>query len=81
MNTEVSTKIILDKRKQRKKDNRYNVRLKVTYRREQGYYSTKYYLTKKEFDIVTAPDCRGKNKLLCAILFQRATLGYVYDRF
>jgi integrase/recombinase XerD len=62
MNTEVSTKIILDKRKQRKKDGRFNVRLRVTYKREQRYYSTKYSLTQKEYDKVMDSDCRGKNK-------------------
>ncbi len=74
MNREVTTAIVLDKRTKRKRDNRHTVRLRVTYQRQQRYYSTKYVLTEEEFKKVMSPDSRGRNKTM------RLTLNLIEKR-
>jgi integrase len=61
MNRNVSTAIILDKRKIRK-DKKYMVRLRVTHERIQKYYSTVFVLTEKEYDDVMSLKPKGEFK-------------------
>lgn len=61
MNRNVSTAIILDKRKVRK-DNKCLVRLRITYERVQKYYSTAFVLSEKEFDDVMSVRPKGEFK-------------------
>lgn len=61
MNRNVSTAIILDKRKVRK-DNKCLVRLRITYERVQKYYSTVFVLSEKEFDDVMSVRPKGEFK-------------------
>lgn len=48
-----TTTILLDKRRI-KKENRYPVKLRLTFNREQRYYGTAYSLTEKEYDRVVS---------------------------
>lgn len=57
----VNTAIILETR-YKKKNEKHPVKLRVTYRREQKYYSTKFDLTAEDFKKVQSPKARGEYK-------------------
>lgn len=57
----VTTAIILDKRKTRK-DNKFLVKLRVTHTQIQKYYSTMFVLTEKEYDDVMSLKPKGEYK-------------------
>lgn len=63
MNQDVTTLMILDTRFKRK-DNNYRVRLRITFKREQRYYSTKFVLTQDEFNKVYSKNPKGDFKEL-----------------
>ena len=67
MNPDVTTAIILDKRRIRK-DNKYRVKLRITHERVQKYYQTKFTLTDEEFKTVNTPQPRGDFKNIKLIL-------------
>lgn len=67
MNPDVTTSVILDTRFKRK-DGKSRVRLRVTFQREQRYYSTKFILTQDEFDIVLSDNPKGNFKEIKLIL-------------
>ncbi|MBN1599033.1 MAG: site-specific integrase [Bacteroidales bacterium] len=57
----VNTAIILETR-YKKKNKKHPVKLRVTYRREQKYYSTMFDLTAEDFEKVQSPKARGEYK-------------------
>ena len=61
--TNITTAIVLDKRRA-KEDNKYPVKLRVTYDRDYRYYKTKHALTSDEFEKVMSPKPRGDFKEL-----------------
>lgn len=62
MITKPTINILLDSRRP-KKDNKYPVKIRVTYKRKQLYYPTNYDLTREEFDsaISTKPSSKMKD--------------------
>jgi integrase/recombinase XerD len=67
MNPDVTTAIILDKRRIRK-DKKYRVKLRITHERIQKYYPTKFTLTEMEFELINTPQPRGNFKVTKLIL-------------
>jgi hypothetical protein len=48
---EVATSMLLDNQRA-KKDGKFPVKLRLTYRRKQKYYSTKFAFSQEEYDLV-----------------------------
>ena len=62
-NTNITTAIVLDKRRAKEED-KYPVKLRVTYDRDYRYYNTNHALTKDEFEKAISPRPRGDYKEL-----------------
>ncbi|MCD4665961.1 MAG: site-specific integrase [Bacteroidales bacterium] len=60
-NPEVTTHIMLDKRRE-KQDGTYPVKLRVTYQRRQKYYRAHYSFTEEYYNGLFEPKIRGKKK-------------------